>query len=136
MKQKYSEIIEEVLDEIDSALNNPKGLKLHQRRLSFSLSLGASTLIEMFLDKKEILKSGAKINHLWLKKKKENAKKLISRQVVSSIGTLTEFDKLLDLAYNIEEKRNELAYGKLVSEKTLRNLINYFFELKKEVEND
>jgi len=130
-----NEIIKEVLDEIESALEDNKGIVSHQRRLAFSLSLGAVNLIENYLKKQNVLKSGAKINHLWLKKKKENVKKLISNQIVCPIENLKEIDEILDAAYKIEKERNEIAYGKLVSEKMLKEKINLFLNLKKVVEN-
>ncbi len=78
MKEKYKNIIDEVMDEINTSLEDPRGIVTHQRRIAFSLSVGTVTLLEYYLDKKQILKPGGKINHLWLKKKKENANKLIS----------------------------------------------------------
>lgn len=135
MAEKNDEIINEIIDEIESALKDTKGVAFHQRRLAFSLSLGSSTLIENYLKKKGILKPGAKINHLWFKKKKENVKKLISNQTISSIDEISKLDRFIDIAFEIEKERNELAYGKSVSEKVLREKINLFFELKKKVEN-
>ena len=44
-KEKYGEILKEVLDEIETALKDKRGLLAHQRRLAFSLSLGAETLL-------------------------------------------------------------------------------------------
>ncbi len=128
------DIIKEVLDEINSALNDPKGLKAHQRRIAFSLSLGSVNLIEKYLIKKNILKSGAKINHLWFKKKPENVKKLISNQIVCPIEKVLNLDNLLKKTYKIEKERNELAYGKVVSEDFLREQIKIFLDLKKEVD--
>lgn len=135
MTEKYQKIIEEVLDEIESALKDPNGITIHQRRLAFSISLGVITLLEDYLNKINVLKQGAKINHLWLKKKKENVKKLISKQITCPIENLKGLDKLLDLAYELEKERNKLAYGKIVSESVLREKINLFLDLKKEVEN-
>lgn len=135
MLPKNKELIKEVLDEIDSALKDANGLIAHQRRLAFLLSLGAVSLIENHLDKQNILKTGAKINHLWLKKKKENVKKLISNQITCPIENLKDIDELLDIAYKIEKERNDLAYGKKISEDLLKKEINLFLELKKEVEN-
>lgn len=128
-------IIDEVLDEIKSSLEDPRGIISHQRRLAFSISLGATFLIENYLKKLNVLKSGAKINHLWLKKKKENVKKIIEKQIITPIENLKEIDKILDIAYKIEKERNELAYGKSVSETVLKNQINLFFELKRMAEN-
>lgn len=129
------EIIREVLDEIHASLEDPRGIISHQRRLAFSLSLGATFLIENYLKKVNVLKSGAKINHLWLKKKKENVKKIIEKQIIVPIGNLKEIDDILEFAYKIEKERNELAYGKPVSEKLLKNQINLFLELKKLIEH-
>jgi|SRR3989344_1576595 len=136
MKEKYKEIIDEVIDEIETSLKDPKGIILHQRRLAFSLSFGIVTLLEFYLDKLNVLKPGAKINHLWLKKKKENVKKLISDQITSQIGSIKNIDKILDIAFEIESERNELVYGKKVSEKILKEKINLFLDLKKELAND
>lgn len=136
MKEKYKEIFSEVMDEIDSSLKDPRGLIIHQRRLAFSLSFGVVTLIEFYLDKLNVLKPGAKINHLWLKKKKENAKKLISSQITSQINSIKNIDKILDVAFKIEGERNELVYGKKVSEDILNKKINLFLDLKREIEND
>ena len=101
-----NEIIKEVLDEIESALKDNKGIINHQRRLAFSLSLGAVSLIEIYLKRKNVLKSGAKINHLWLKKKKENVKKFISNQIICPIENLKEIDNILNISYKIEKERN------------------------------
>ena len=134
MENRYEEIVREVLDEIDSALKDAKGLKAHQRRIAFSLSLGCINLIEKYLVKKNVLKSGVKINHLWFKKKLDNVKKLISNQIVCPVENIPNLDNLLKIICEIEKERNELAYGKIVSEDFLRKQINLFFDLKKEIE--
>ncbi|MEK6847814.1 MAG: hypothetical protein AABX50_01670 [Nanoarchaeota archaeon] len=136
MKETYKEIFGEVMDEIESSLKDSRGIIAHQRRLAFSLSFGMVNLLESYLDKLNVLKPGAKINHLWLKKKKENAKKLISSQITSQIGSIENIDKILDVAFKIESERNELVYGKKVSEDILNKKINLFLDLKKELEND
>lgn len=136
MKSNYDDGMREVADEIDSALKDGKGILSHQRRLAFSLSLGVVLLIEQYLTKKNVLKSGAKINHLWLKKKKENVLPLIERQIVCPIKNVEAIGEFLDIAYKIEKERNELAYGKKATEEDLREKINLFLELKKKVEND
>lgn len=136
MKPKYKEIIDEIMDEIEASLKDPKGVTNHQRRLAFSLSLGMVTLLEAYLDKLGVLKPGAKINHLWLKKKRENAKKLISSQMISNADNIKNFDRILDAGFEIENERNEIAYGIKVSENVLNEKINLFLSLKKELEND
>ena len=87
-----------------------------------------------YLVKNKVLKSGAKINHLWFKKKLDNVKKLISNQIVCPVENIPNLDNLLKIVCGIEKERNELAYGKIVSEDFLRKQINLFFDLKKEIE--
>ena len=66
--EKHEETLKEVLDEIELASKNPKGLIAHQRRLAFALSLGASTLIELYFHKLNIMKEGSRIDHRFFKK--------------------------------------------------------------------
>jgi len=136
MAEKNKEILEEVMNEIDSALKDAKGIILHQRRLAFALSLGSVALLENYLDKEKVLKGGGKINHLWLKKNKSNVKKFISNQITCPVEKIPKLDKLLDLIFEIENKRNNVAYGPPAPEKELNKLIDSFFRLRKEVEND
>jgi len=135
MKEINKDIFKEVEEEIDSALKDAKGVVSHHRRLAFVLSLGTVCLLEEYLEKLNVFKTGAKINHEWLKKKKDNAKKFIERQITCPIDNVKDLDSLLDVAYGIEEERNLQAYGKRVSEDMLMNKINLFLELKKKVEN-
>jgi len=131
MKETNKKIIEEVVDEINSALNDPKGLVSHQRRIAFSISIGSIALFEEYLDKKNILRPGTKINHQWMKKNKENVKKIISKYLTIPIENLSDVDTVLDILHKIEFERNELAYGKPVSEEKLNKKINLFLDLKK-----
>lgn len=136
MREKYIKIIEEVLDEINLSLEDSRGMEIHQRRLAFSLSLGASTLIESYFDDKEVLKSGAKINHQWFNKSLNNLKEILSNQIICSLEGFNSLDNFLELAQKIENKRNLIIYGKDFSETALRELIGFFFELKEKIEND
>jgi hypothetical protein len=136
MKDKQKKEIEEVVDEINSALEDSRGIESHQRRLAFSLSLGSVSLIEVYLYKKNVLKSGGKIDHRWLKKKRENVKNLIANQITCSIEDLEKIDEILDIVYKIESERNKLVYGPPVSEKILRAQIELFLRLRKKVEEN
>ncbi len=127
--------IDEVLDEINSALKDSRGIVVHQRRIGFCISWGSVYLIEFYLKKLNVLKSGGKINHRWLKKNKENAKEYISNQITCPIEELFDFDNLLDIANKIESGRNKIVYEKIMSEEELRSYIDLFLKLKKEVEN-
>ena len=136
MDDKNKKILDEVLDEIETALKDSKGVVAHQRRLGFVLSLGAITLIENYLNTEGVLKKGSKINHRWFKKKRENVKNLISGHIISPIDNLEKIDSILDKTFDLENERNEIAYRKSISEDKLKEKINLFFELKKEVENE
>lgn len=129
-EEKHIECLKEVLDEIESALKDPRGLVAHQRRLAFSLSMGGATLVELYFHKHNIIKEGSKINHEWLKRKKENALLQLQQQVVSPLDSLPDFDQILDIALKIEEKRDDLAYGSPCKEETLKEKISFFLKLK------
>ena len=130
-EEKHQEILIEVLDEIDLALKDKRGLLAHQRRLAFSLSLGMSNLIELYLHKLNFIKEGSKINHLWFKRKKEKIYENLQKQVTTPINSIPNLNKIIDIAIKIEEKRDDIAYGSPTTEKILQEKINLFFELKK-----
>lgn len=132
-EEKHGEVLKEVLEEIETAIKDVRGLSPHQRRLAFVLSLGTATLIELYFHKLDIIKEGARINHLWLKKKKEKVKEALQKQMVCPLDSVKNLDLLLDLAITLEEKRDDLAYGASSSEEILRQKINLFFKLKEEV---
>ncbi len=129
------EIIQEAVDEIEIALQKAEGVLSHQRRLAFLISAGGVALLESFLQKRQVLKPGAKLNHQWFKKNKENVKKIIARQLSSPIESVTEIDKFLDQLYSLEKERNQLAYGKKSTEEKMKTLIGKFLDFKKEAEN-
>ena len=129
-KEKLEESLMEVLDEVETALKDQRGLIVHQRRLAFSLSLGATVLLELYLQNLSIIKEGSKLNHTWFKKKKENVLEILQNQITSPIASVPDIDNILDLVIKIEEKRDDLAYGAPADEKVLQEKINLFFELK------
>lgn len=126
---------DENIDEIQSALSDVRGLGTHQKRLAFCLSNGIAQLIEDYLKKKNALKQGNRIDHQWFKRKKENVREILADKLTCPVEKLSKVDYLLDVAYEIESKRNDIAYGKKSDEKMLSSLINLFLNAKKEVEN-
>ena len=129
-REKHEEILKEVLDEIETALKDKQGLLAHQRRLAFSVSLGAVTLLEIYLHKLDVMKEGSKIDHTWFKKKKERVFEYLQKQITTQINSITDLDKIIDIMVDIENKRNDLAYGAAATEKILQEKINLFFKLK------
>lgn len=128
---KHEETLMEVLDEIETALIDKRGLLSHQRRLAFCLSLGTITILELYFHKLNIIKEGTKINHQWFKKKKEKILEQLQKQITTPINSILNLDKIIEISKEIEEKRDDLAYGSPATEKLLKEKINLFFELKK-----
>lgn len=129
--EKHEETLKEVIDEIELALKDERGLLSHQRRLAFSLSLGIANIIELYFHKLNVIKEGSKINHLWFKKRKDKVLERLQKQIVSPISSIRNIDKIIEIAIKIEEKRDDLAYGAPATEKILQDKINLFFELQK-----
>ena len=130
-KEKHEEILKEVLDEIEIALKDKRGLTAHQRRLAFSLSLGAVNLFELYLRNINVMKEGSKIDHRWFKKKREKIFEQLQKQITSQVASISEINKIIDIIIKIEKKRDDIAYGSPTTEKILKEKINLFFELKK-----
>ncbi len=133
--EKHEESLEEVLDEIRSALEDPKGLKSHQRRLAMMLSLGASELIEVYFHKLDIMKPGARVKHNWIKKERPHKK--LENQITGDLGEINKLDLILDKARVIERSRNDIAYGSPIEyEDTIKKRIDLFFEIKDIIEEE
>ncbi|MBU2639606.1 MAG: hypothetical protein KKG75_02760 [Nanoarchaeota archaeon] len=130
-KEKHDEILKEVLDEIEAASKDSNGLVSHQRRLAFLLSLGAETLLELYFHKQDIIKEGSRIDHRWFKKRKENVLKKVQDNITSQVKSIKNIDEIINKMREIEEKRDDLAYGAPATEDILQEKINLFFELKK-----
>lgn len=133
-RERHEETIKEVLDEIETALKDPRGLLAHQRRLAFSLSLGAVNLLELYFHKQGVIKEGSKINHTWFKKSKQNVIELLQKQITSPVTSIPDIEHAVELIIQIEEKRDDLAYGAPATEEIVQEKINLFFELKKVVQ--
>ena len=133
MLEKHEEVLKEVIDEVESALNDGRGLVAHQRRLAFSLSLEAITLLEIHFHKLGIIKEGSKIDHRWFNKGKEKVLEQLQKQITSPAESLESIDEIVEIIRKLEEKRNDLAYGAPATEEILQEKINLFFKLKKVV---
>ena len=130
-KERHNEVLKEVLDEIDSALSDKNGLLSHQRRLAFSISLGAVNLLELHFHNLNVMKEGSMIEHTWFKRNKKNVLEKLEKQITSPINTIKDVDDIVEIIIEIEEKRDDLAYGAPATEDILQNKINLFFKLKK-----
>ncbi|MFW6120075.1 MAG: hypothetical protein ACOC80_04145, partial [Petrotogales bacterium] len=111
--EKHLESLNEVIDEIQTALEDPHGLQAHQRRLALMLSIGIADLIEIYFHRLEIMKPGAKIKHNWLKRK--NIKERLEKQISGDLAKVENLDKILEKSKRIEQKRDDFAYGSPVN---------------------
>ena len=133
--ERHKEGLKEVLDEIENALQDSAGLSSHQRRIAMMLSLGISEIVELYFHKLGVMKAGSRIKHEWFKKK--DVKEKLSMQVTCPVENLKNFDLILNIAKDIEEARNDLAYGSPVEhDKLLFDEINKFLKMKKIVEKE
>lgn len=130
-RERHEGILKEVLDEIESALNDKNGLLMHQRRLAFSLSLGAVNLLELHFHNLNVMKEGSMIEHTWFKRNKKNVFEKLGKQITSPVDSIKDIDEIVDIIREIEERRDDLAYGAPATENLLQNKINLFFKLKK-----
>lgn len=133
--EKHIESLNEVMDEVKNALEDPKGIKKHQRRLAMMLSLGICELIEIYFHKLGIMKEGSRIKHDWFKQKR--IKESLSKQIICELDNVKSIDKMIGIAKGIEEKRDDMAYGAPVKEEELlKEKINDFLKLKMIIESE
>ncbi|MBI2147455.1 hypothetical protein HYU19_03175 [Candidatus Woesearchaeota archaeon] len=131
--EKHQEGIKEVMEEIEAALHDTKGVLSHQRRLALMLPLGMCELIEVYFHHLEIIKSGARIKHDWFRQKRIREK--LEEQVISSLDNVPNIDVIIRLAVALEESRDYLVYSSpKVDEQFLRQKIGQFLELKRLIE--
>lgn len=132
--EKHLESLHEVLDEVESALNDSRGINTHQRRLALMLSLGFCELIEIYFHWLQILKPGSRIKHDWFRQKR--IKEKLEQQVTAPLSGLAGIDEIISLAVQLEESRDDLAYGSPVNEEEfLRSRINLFLKLREIIED-
>ncbi len=131
--EKHLESLKEVLDEINSALEDSRGIGQHQRRLALMFSLGICDLIELYFHKLGIIKGGARIKHDWFRQIR--IKEKLEQQLTCPISSIPKIDEMISIAVDIEESRDDLAYGSPVKEEEkLMEKINQLLYLKKLIE--
>lgn len=130
---KHIESLEEVLNEITVALEDPGGLRKHQRRLAMMLSLGIADLVEIYFHRLGIMKPGSRIKHDWFRKK--DLRERLRRQTTGNLDGVEGLEEILERCRGIEESRNDIAYGSpLEDEGILREKIDEFLEIKDIIE--
>lgn len=131
--EKHLESLKEVLDEINSALEDPRGINAHQRRLALMFSLGICDLMELYFHRLGVIKSGARLKHDWFRQIR--IKEKLEQQITCPIQSLQKVEEMITIAVEIEESRDDLAYGAPVKqEELLMKKINQFMDLKNLIE--
>lgn len=133
--EKHIEGLKEVLSEIESALEDTRGLASHQRRLAAMLSLGICELVEIYFHKLGIMKEGARIKHGLFRK--NNMEELLSNQITAPLDSTKSIGRILEIVVDIEESRDDMLYGSpLNEEELLKEKIDEFLDMKKLIENE
>ena len=116
----HLEILKETFLTIELCIE--RGIENHQRTIGFHTSLGSVEMLEAFLHKKNLLSSGARMNHTWMKSKKR-----INEKIPFDFPRKEE---IVDLLYYIEKNRDELCYGKKVASSKTEEQIEHFNRLR------
>lgn len=133
--EKHRKALQEVMDEIQTSLEDPKGLVAHQRRLATMLSIGTCELIEMYFHKIGVMKGGGRIKHTMFRRKDIDDR--LSNQIITSISNIKNIDVIIALAKSIDVERDNIAYGSpQPHEQLLKAKIEDFLELKRIIEED
>lgn len=125
LKENHIRIINEGFSAIKWAIE--QGIEEKQTTIGFNASLVAVNLLELYLHEKNLIKVDNLLKHEWFKSKNKIKEKLDIE--------FDNKDKILNLMYEIEEKRNILCYGKKQSLKTLNDILEHLYELKDLIES-
>jgi len=112
--------LRESLEVIEEGIE--KGLVERQRTIGFSTSAACTDMLEILLHKNNLIDPGFVIKHEWLKSKNKIEEKF-------------PFDfpnkkELLNIIFQIEEKRNVLCYGKPQPREVIQQIVVDFNKLK------
>ena len=118
--EDHKKRLEESLKAIEESIE--KGIVERQRNIGFNTSAAATDMLEILLHKKFLIDQGMVVKHEWLKSKKSIQNKLPFE--------FKNKEKIIDLIFKIEEKRNVLCYGKPQKAETIQELIENFNKLK------
>jgi hypothetical protein len=129
-EEKHLEALAEVKETIETAIRDPRGIIVHQRRLMSMISLGVQHLIELHFHRLNVLKSGAQVKHDWFRLSKERVKLRLKAVTTKPLQEIEDVDFIIILASEMEADRNELVYGAPAPEAKLRRKIDLFLQLE------
>lgn len=118
--ETHYEKLKESLEVINESIE--KGLIERQRNIGFNTSAACMDILEIFLHKEGLIDPGFIIKHEWF-----NSKNKMKEKFPFDFSQKEEVFKLIA---GIEEKRNQLCYGKPQQIETIREVIENFNKLK------
>ena len=131
-EEKHQVALKEIDSYIEECLS--KRLLDRQRLLMAALSIGMQHIIELWLPKAHAIKPGATVKHEFFKSGERKLKVKLSGMLTRNISDLKNSDNVLAMAREIERNRDDIIYGApLPNDKSLREKVDYFFELKKAI---
>jgi len=131
-EEKHQAALKEIDSYIEECLS--KRLLDRQRLLMAALSIGMQHIIELWLHKAHAIKPGATVKHEFFKSGERKLKVKLSGMLTRNISDLKNSDNVLAMAREIERNRDDIIYGApLPNDKSLREKVDYFFELKKAI---
>ena len=112
--------INESIEEINNAV--VKGIENKQRTIGFNCSVASVEMLETYLHKNETINPGIILKHDWFSSiRKANEKIPYSFE---------DKEKIIELIFKIEEKRNILCYGKKQPVSEIEHVLNLFYKIK------
>lgn len=112
--------INESLDVLKESIQ--KGIEKRQRNIGFNASLCAVEMFEVFLHREGLLHPSSILKHNWFSSIRKANEKINF--------DFADKSKIINLLCKIEDKRNQLCYGKQKPANEIREILNYFNELK------
>ena len=100
-----------------------KGPLQRQRNIGFNVSAACADLFEIFLHSKDLIDPGFVVKHEWFKSKRKVQEKFAF--------DFPSKDEILDILFQIEERRNVLCYGKPQKEEEILQLLRNFHKIQK-----
>ncbi|MBU0628022.1 MAG: hypothetical protein KKC75_02445 [Nanoarchaeota archaeon] len=119
--EKHLERLKESIEVIDESIT--KDITKRQRTIGFSVSAASADMFEIFLHKNKLIDPGFIVKHEWFKSKN----KIKDKFPFDFKGK----EKILELMYYMEERRDPLCYGTPKPESYIKEVISRFNELKK-----
>lgn len=131
---KHLEALKEVMATIEEALGS-SDIVQHQRRLISMLSIGIQHIIELYLHRLKVIKSGTQVKHNWLVLGERNMKLKFSSVLTMPYDKIPEMNEIISLSRNIEIDRNDILYGSpSVDGGKLKEKIDNFLDIKRIIE--